>query len=845
MTSTSVTPPGAATPPPSGGNEPASYGSENITVLEGLEAVRKRPGMYIGDVHDGSGLHHLVWEVVDNSVDEHLGGFCSRLDVTIHFDGSVTVEDNGRGIPVGMHARGVSAAEVVHTVLHAGGKFDHSSYKVSAGLHGVGVSAVNAVSEWLKVEIKREGHVHYQEYRRGVPVAPLAVIGDSDRTGTKTTFKPDAEIFTTTEFQFDILASRLRELSFLNAGFVITLTDERTEGSSSNLDTAKGSRREVFEYKGGIREFVELLNKTKEPVHDHVVHLFAEAPTEAGLAVSVELALQWNSTYTEQVFPYTNNVHNKDGGTHVTGFRAGLTRVFNAYGAAQNLFKEVKSGLTGEDIREGLTAVISVKHPDPSFDSQTKSKLVSSEVKGIVETVLSDKLGQFFEENPAVARKIFEKAIMAAKAREAARKAREVVRKGAADYTSLSGKLADCQSRDPVSAELYIVEGDSAGGTAKQGRDRKVQAILPLKGKILNVERARFDKMLSSAEIGTLITALGCGIGSPEAGGNFDITKLRYHQIIMMTDADVDGSHIRTLLLTFFYRQMPEIIEKGYLYIAQPPLFRVRRGKKDIYLKDQATLDRFFLEQGVSGLKVRASKGPTLAGDPLLRLAERLRLFRRALAKIDRRADARLVAAVLRASGLGKNELRERKRVDAAVPLIRERLEKRYPDIFPLTIDVGWEVEHGAATIAITPRPGSNARPVVVDWSIVESAEYEELYAIEQDVRSIGPSPYFATEDNAKEAKELELEDADALWDHIDQRGRKNTSIQRYKGLGEMNAEQLWETTLNPDARVMLQVRLDDAVQTDQIFTILMGDQVEPRRQFIEDNALNVKNLDI
>jgi len=824
---------------------PASYGSENITVLEGLDAVRKRPGMYIGDVHDGSGLHHLVWEVVDNSVDEHLGGHCSKMDVIIHFDGSVTVEDNGRGIPVGMHAKGVSAAEVVHTMLHAGGKFDHSSYKVSAGLHGVGVSAVNAVSEWFKVEIKREGHVHFQEYRKGVPVSPLKVIGDSDKTGTKTTFKPDHEIFTNTEFQFDILASRLRELSFLNAGFVITLTDERSEASSSNLENVAPARHEVFEYKGGIREFVELLNKTKEPVHDHVVYLLASQATEGGLAVEVEVALQWNSTYTEQVFPYTNNVHNKDGGTHVTGFRAGLTRVFNAYGTAQNLFKEVKSGLTGEDVREGLTAVISVKHPDPSFDSQTKTKLVSSEVKGIVETVLSEKLGQFFEENPGVARRIMEKAVMAAKAREAARKAREVVRKGAMDYTSLSGKLADCQSRDPVTAEIYIVEGESAGGTAKQGRDRKFQAILPLKGKILNVERARLDRMLGSAEIGTLIAALGCGIGNPEQGGTFDIEKLRYHQIVLMTDADVDGSHIRTLLLTFFYRQMPEILERGYLYIAQPPLFRVRRGKKDIYLKDQAQLDRWFLERGVEGIRVRASKGPTLSGDPLLRLAERLRMFRRALARIDRRADARIVAAVLRASGLGKSELRERKRVDEAVPLIKARLEKKYPDIFPLTIDVGWEVEHGAATLTITPRLGSNARTVFLDWGLVESAEYEELYAIEQDVRSIGPAPYFTSEDKSKAGAETELEDADALWDHIDQRGRAETAIQRYKGLGEMNAEQLWETTLNPDARVMLQVRLDDAVQTDQIFTILMGDQVEPRRQFIEDNALNVKNLDI
>ncbi len=828
------------TTPPQSVPPPSSYGSENITVLEGLDAVRKRPGMYIGDVHDGSGLHHLVWEVVDNSVDEHLGGFSPRMDVIIHFDGSVTVEDFGRGIPVGMHEKGVSAAEVVMTMLHAGGKFDHSSYKVSAGLHGVGVSAVNAVSEWFKMEIKREGHVHFQEFRRGVPIAPLAVIGDTDKTGTKMTFKPDHEIFSTVEIQYDILASRLRELSFLNAGFVITLTDERD-----------GGRNETFEYQGGIREFVELLNKTKEPVHDKVIDIVAEHPSETdpnGTPIIIEVALQWNASYTEQIFCYTNNVNNKDGGTHLTGFRSALTKVFNSYGTAQNLFKEVKNGLSGEDVREGLAAVISVKHPDPSFDSQTKSKLVSSEVKTIVETTLYEKLGRFFEENPPTARKIIEKVILAAKAREAARKAREVVRKGQMDYTSLSGKLADCQSRDPVDAELYIVEGDSAGGSAKQGRDRKTQAILPLKGKILNVERARLDKMLSSAEIATLITALGCGIGSPEAGGSFDIEKLRYHQIVLRTDADVDGSHIRTLLLTFFYRQMPEIIERGYLYIAQPPLFRVRRGKKDRYLKDQAELDRFFLEQGVEGLAVRASRGPTLSGEPLLRLAERLRMFRRALAKIDRRADANIVGEVLHASGLGKNELRERKKVDAAIPAIRARLEKKYPDIFPLTIDVGWEVEHGAASIAITPRPGANARPVTIDWELVDSAEYEELYAIEQDVRSIGPAPYFVRDTEAKsEAKQEEqpLEDADALWDHIDQRGRKGTSIQRYKGLGEMNPEQLWETTLDPNQRVMLQVRLDDAVQTDQIFTILLGDQVEPRRQFIETNALNVRNLDI
>jgi DNA gyrase subunit B len=811
---------------------PSSYDSTSITVLEGLEAVRKRPGMYIGDVHDGSGLHHLVWEVVDNAVDEHLGGFCTRMDVTIHFDGSVTVDDDGRGIPVGiMPERGVSAAEVVMTVLHAGGKFDHSSYKVSAGLHGVGVSAVNAVSEWLKMEIKREGHVYFQEYRRGAPIAPLTVIGDTDKTGTKMSFKPDPTIFTVTEYQYDILASRLRELSFLNAGFMISLVDERD-----------GGRKETFQYKGGIGEFVEHLNKAKEPVHDKVISIVAEIPTEAGGApIGLELSLQWNASYQEQIFCYTNNVPNKDGGTHLTGLRAALTKVFNSYGTSQNLFKEVKNGLQGEDIREGLTAVISIKHPDPSFDSQTKSKLVSSEVKTIVETTVYEKLGQFFEENPQVARRIVEKTIMAAKAREAARKAREVVRKGQLDYSTLSGKLADCQTRDPSQGELYIVEGDSAGGSAKQGRDRKFQAILPLRGKILNVERARLDKMLSSAEIGTLIAALGCGIGE----GSFDIEKLRYHQVILMTDADVDGSHIRTLLLTFFYRQMPELIERGYLYIAQPPLYRARRGKKDVYLKDQPALDRFFLEHGVEGLAVRASKGPTLAGDPLFRLAERLRMFRRALAKIDRRADAGLIGQALHAAPLGKIELRERKKVEAAVPLIRERIERKRPDILPLAIDVGWDVEHGAARITLAPRQGAAARKTVIDWDLVDSAEYEELYAIEQDVRSIGPAPYFVREAGKGKTEESEVEDADALWDHIDARGRKGTELQRYKGLGEMNPSQLWETTLDPNTRVMLQVRLDDVVQTDQIFTILMGDQVEPRRQFIEDNALNVKNLDI
>ena len=649
----------------------SDYSENNITVLEGLEAVRKRPGMYIGDVHDGSALHHLVWEAVDNAVDEHLAGFCTTIHVNVHFDGSVTVEDDGRGIPVGiMQERGISAAEVVMTVLHAGGKFDHSSYKVSAGLHGVGVSAVNAVSEWLRLEIKREGRVWFQEYCRGVPQERIANIGESNATGTKLTFKPDSQIFTMTTYNFGTLANRLRELAFLNSGLVIVLEDERAAG-----------QKETYQYKGGIKEFVALMSQTKEPVHDDVVAFTAEMPPEAGGPVNIvlDIAMQWTGSYTEQIFCYTNNVFNKDGGTHLTGLRTALTRTLNTYGQAQNLFKDVKSGLSGDDTREGIICVLHVKHPDASFDSQTKSKLVSSEVKGVVENLVSEHLGRFLEEHPQTARKILEKAVVAAKAREAARKAREVVRKGVLDTTSLSGKLADCQSKDPAQSEIYIVEGESAGGSAKQGRDRHFQAILPLKGKILNVERARLDRMLSSQEVATLISALGCGIGDT---GGFDLSKLRYHKVILMTDADVDGSHIRTLLLTFFYRQMVDLIQKGYLYIAQPPLFRVRKGKKDLYMKDQAALDRFLIENGIDGVSVQASKGPALSGMPLFNLAQRLRSFRAILAKIDRRCDARVVAALLRSSDLSLADFRDRSKVVAAASALCEPGSKRGTRIF-------------------------------------------------------------------------------------------------------------------------------------------------------------------
>ncbi|HMA92285.1 MAG TPA: DNA topoisomerase (ATP-hydrolyzing) subunit B [Polyangiaceae bacterium] len=806
------------------------YGAHSITVLEGLEAVRKRPGMYIGDVHDGSALHHLVWECVDNAVDEHLAGFCGSVEITIHYDCSITVEDNGRGIPVGiMPDRGVSAAEVVMTVLHAGGKFDHASYKVSAGLHGVGVSAVNAVSETLRLEIQREGKVWFQEYARGVPLGPLTDIGESDQTGTKITFKPDSTIFSQLEYDFSILAHRLRELACLNSGLKITLTDERGEGVS-----------EVYEYKGGIKEFIALFAESKEPVHEEVIGFTetAMSGSDSNTPVIVDVALQWTNAYAEHITCFTNNVHNKDGGTHLTGLRAGLTRTLNSYAQAQNLLKD-KNGLSGEDSREGVVCVIHVKHPDASFDSQTKSKLVSSDVKGIVETVVSEQVGRYFEEHPQTARKIVEKAVLAAKAREAARKAREVVRKGVLDSTALSGKLADCQSKDPARSELFIVEGDSAGGSAKQGRDRHFQAILPLRGKILNVERARLDKMLATQEIATLISAIGCGIGDD---GTFDVSKARYHKIVMMTDADVDGSHIRTLLLTFFYRQMPELIERGYLYVAQPPLYGVRKGKKMLYMKDGAMLDTFLTQNGIEDLTVQAQHGPELSGTPLYQLAVRLKTFRQVLRKVDRRVDARVVGAFMRTSQLSLQDLRDNTKVEQAAKLLEDDLSQRYMDLLPLSVSVDWDKRHGAARIQVQLRPGASSKPIVIDWAFLESAEYHELLELDRDVRSIGSAPYSV---RVNGGTPTEVADAEALEHYIAERGRKGMHITRYKGLGEMNADQLWETTMDPNGRTLLQVKVTDPTMADQLFTLLMGDQVEPRRKFIEDNALNVRNLDI
>ncbi len=805
------------------------YDQSAIQVLEGLEAVRKRPGMYIGDPHDGTGLHHLVWEAVDNAVDEHLAGHCNHVQVVVHSEGSITVIDNGRGIPVGMHEKGVSATEVVMTQLHAGGKFDSESYSVSAGLHGVGVSAVNAVSEWFKMEIRREGKLWFQEYERGVPKAPLKAIGTSKKTGTKVTFKPDAQIFTMTDFSFEVLNNRLREISFLNAGLEVTLEDERGEGKSV-----------THRFEGGIREFVEALNQKKTPLHDAVIYLRAMKD-----GVDVEIAMQWSDSYNESIFPYTNNVFNRDGGTHLTGLRTALTRVINQYGSREKLLRDLKNPLSGEDVREGLTAVISVKHPDPAFSSQTKDKLVSSEVKGIVESVVNEKLSQYLEEDPKSAKRIVEKTVLAARAREAARRAREMVqRKGVLDASTLPGKLADCQSKDPTESEIYIVEGDSAGGSAKQGRDRRFQAILPLRGKILNVERARFEKMLSSAEIGTLITALGCGV---EGGENFDIDKLRYHHVIIMTDADVDGSHIRTLLLTFFYRQMPQLIEKGYLYIAQPPLYKVRKGKKVRFLQDDDAMSRHLIELGTDNARLSMKKGSTqLTGEPLQRLLEEVARFRLLLENIGHRFDPLVIEGLVTSTDLEVEDLADRTQVETAIAALKAYVQTKGSG--ELTAVIESDEEHDRYRVLIETEDGVSRRRTKIDFDLLSAGNIAELRQIHQGIRALGEPPFLLTvlDKAGKPAGEpSEVGDVDALWSNIEARARKGLGIQRYKGLGEMNPDELWETTMDPETRTLLQVRVEDAVEAEELFSVLMGDQVEPRRAFIESNALNVTNLDI
>ncbi|HPW45723.1 MAG TPA: DNA topoisomerase (ATP-hydrolyzing) subunit B [bacterium] len=802
----------------------ASYDASKIKVLEGLDAVRRRPAMYIGSTNI-NGIHQLVYEVVDNSVDESLAGFCQNVDVVIHLDGSVTVEDDGRGIPVDMHEiEGVSAAEVVLTKLHAGGKFENSSYKVSGGLHGVGVSCVNALSEWLKLEIRRDGKVYGQTYKRGKPDAPLSVIGTSDRTGTRVTWKPDSEIFETIEPSFDTLSQRLRELSFLNKGLKITVSDER-----------EGDKKHEFQYAGGIQSFVEYLNKKKEPLHKDVIYFEVEKD-----GVVVEVAMQWNQGYQETLFSFANNINTRDGGTHLSGFKSALTRTVNQYAQKFDKFKKLQRPPEGEDIREGLCAVVSVKLPNPQFEGQTKGKLGNSEMEGMVKQVVYDRFSDFLERNTPTANRIIEKVVDAARAREAARQARNLVRrKNALEAGTLPGKLADCQERDPSVCEIYIVEGDSAGGSAKQGRDRRFQAILPLKGKILNVEKARFDKMLSSEEIRTLITALGTGVGEKD----FDISKIRYHRIILLADADVDGAHIRTLLLTFFYRQMPQVIENGYLYIGQPPLYRVKKGKSVRYLKNEAALDDYLVELGAEGIKLSPKgSGKSISGKALEKLTRQLMRYTSILKLMKRRGDPRIIDSVVEASSLSPDILRgPTKRIDAQMDAIAKYINEIYPEISDFHVELCDDDEHHAKSIVYTTTLGGFERKTCISVELLESAEMVELKKLDNSFIEIGKAPYSVEHEEQK----YSFNTLQEVKEYILTEGQKGQDIQRYKGLGEMNPEQLWETTLDPELRTLLQVKVDDAVEADDIFTVLMGDQVEPRREFIENNALNVRNLDI
>ncbi len=800
----------------------AAYDSSSITVLEGREAVRKRPAMYIGSTGD-MGLHHLVYEVVDNSIDEALAGYCDTVEVAIHLDNSITVIDNGRGIPVDYHKQEKkSAAEVVMTKLHAGGKFDSNAYKVSGGLHGVGVSCVNFLSELLRLEIWRDGKTYEQEYVRGIAVSKLEQTGKTRKRGTKVTFKPDAEIFDVSEFSFDKLSERLREKAFLNKGIRITIKDEREETERSH----------EFYYKGGIAEFVKHLNKNKGTLHDKPLYFERVAD-----ALSIEVAIQYNDGYDEKVYSFANNINTVDGGTHLSGFRSAFTRTINSYAQSSGLAKNFKGSLSGDDVREGLVAVISVKLPQPQFEGQTKGKL-NSDVKGAVESFLNERLTEFFEQNPTVAKKIVGKAVDAARAREAARKAREIVRKGAIGSTMLPGKLADCQERDPQLCEIYIVEGDSAGGSAKQGRDRRNQAILPLKGKILNVEKARVDKMLGHGEIKALITALGTGIGE-----DMDVNKLRYHKIILMTDADVDGSHIRTLLLTFFYRQLPQLVENGYVYIAQPPLFKVKRGRKEEYIKDERSMVRYMMRQATSDLKVKSVNSQSvIEGRDLARTLEQMVEFKRYCEKAARRlgGDSALLNILLEALGGTNGVLRKE---GATLRSIFESQEdiayiEGFLDKKGYKTDLSVDEEHGLWEIETV---GESGVSICIDWNLASYVEFQKAVEFYMKLENSLPAPFVVGENGSSE----QIPTREALLERVLAAAKKDLTVQRYKGLGEMNPEQLWETTMNPEKRTLLQVKVDDAVETDQIFTVLMGDAVEPRRRFIEDNALDVKNLDV
>jgi DNA gyrase subunit B len=793
--------------------EKESYGAEDIKILKGLDAVRKRPAMYIGSTGP-EGLHHLVYEVVDNSVDESLAGFCNNIDVILHHDGSCAVMDDGRGIPTGLHpgdTEGRTAAEVALTELHAGGKFESKAYKISGGLHGVGVSVVNALSEWLEVEIRQNGQVFHQRFERGRPTGPLTVVGKTKGRGTKVTFKPDPEVFETTEFSYDVLSQRLRELAFLNRGLKITMLDERAD-----------KPKQEFFYKGGIVSFVEHLNKNKTPLHPKPIYVSGEKD-----GISAEVALQYNDGYAETIFTYANNINTREGGTHLVGFKSALTRTANSYASSSGILKNGKEGLSGEDIREGLTAVISVKLPNPQFEGQTKMKLGNSEVKGIVESIVNDTLATYFEENPSIARKVIEKALQASRAREAARKARELTRrKGALEDTGLPGKLADCSEKDPALSELFIVEGDSAGGSAKQGRDRRAQAILPLRGKILNVEKARFDKMLSSEEIRILITALGTGIGAED----FDISKIRYHKVILMTDADVDGAHIRTLLLTFFYRQMPQVIENGYLYIAQPPLFKVKKGRTEKYIQNETEMQNMLFDLAAEDLAV-VIKGQEVKGKALIPFLKRLSEYERSIQWFERRRkDPALLRFLLR-EGIEKSMFKER---NTLVTLI-EKMKAEMPDAS--VSDILEDEEHEGFGVEIRKQ---NYK-LVLDANLLLSPDFRELEKLYGYIQDLGKPPYrIVTKDGPKEVA-LTTE----LYAYVFEAARKGLAIQRYKGLGEMNPQQLWETTMDPDKRMLLQVQVEDHVQSEEIFTTLMGDQVEPRKEFIMKHALEARNIDI